>query len=104
MNRRPPRSTLSSSSAASDVYKRQVSTQSTGIQDHHTFDTLLKYYIRHPDEAQEIATAGQRFVRQHHMAVNRIDWVLSEATKRIDNPALRSKTVRYGSGSGGWQH
>eukprot|EP00656_Telonema_subtile_P010660 TRINITY_DN15172_c0_g1_i1.p1 TRINITY_DN15172_c0_g1~~TRINITY_DN15172_c0_g1_i1.p1 ORF type:complete len:338 (-),score=93.38 TRINITY_DN15172_c0_g1_i1:172-1185(-) len=29
--RRPPRSTLSSSSAASDVYKRQVSTQSTGI-------------------------------------------------------------------------
>eukprot|EP00656_Telonema_subtile_P014611 TRINITY_DN17516_c0_g1_i8.p1 TRINITY_DN17516_c0_g1~~TRINITY_DN17516_c0_g1_i8.p1 ORF type:complete len:632 (+),score=79.16 TRINITY_DN17516_c0_g1_i8:99-1994(+) len=30
MLRRPPRSTLSSSSAASDVYKRQVSTQSTG--------------------------------------------------------------------------
>eukprot|EP00656_Telonema_subtile_P004025 TRINITY_DN11830_c0_g1_i1.p1 TRINITY_DN11830_c0_g1~~TRINITY_DN11830_c0_g1_i1.p1 ORF type:complete len:329 (+),score=69.10 TRINITY_DN11830_c0_g1_i1:68-1054(+) len=32
MIRRPPRSTLSSSSAASDVYKRQVSTQSTGRQ------------------------------------------------------------------------
>eukprot|EP00658_Telonema_sp_P-2_P070658 TRINITY_DN60094_c0_g2_i2.p1 TRINITY_DN60094_c0_g2~~TRINITY_DN60094_c0_g2_i2.p1 ORF type:complete len:404 (+),score=59.05 TRINITY_DN60094_c0_g2_i2:146-1357(+) len=32
MIRRPPRSTLSSSSAASDVYKRQVSTQSTGYQ------------------------------------------------------------------------
>eukprot|EP00658_Telonema_sp_P-2_P081703 TRINITY_DN8454_c0_g3_i5.p1 TRINITY_DN8454_c0_g3~~TRINITY_DN8454_c0_g3_i5.p1 ORF type:complete len:115 (-),score=30.33 TRINITY_DN8454_c0_g3_i5:489-833(-) len=32
MIRRPPRSTLSSSSAASDVYKRQVSTQSTGGQ------------------------------------------------------------------------
>eukprot|EP00656_Telonema_subtile_P019761 TRINITY_DN2096_c0_g1_i2.p1 TRINITY_DN2096_c0_g1~~TRINITY_DN2096_c0_g1_i2.p1 ORF type:complete len:135 (-),score=23.86 TRINITY_DN2096_c0_g1_i2:577-981(-) len=31
MTRRPPRSTLSSSSAASDVYKRQVSTQSTGF-------------------------------------------------------------------------
>eukprot|EP00658_Telonema_sp_P-2_P078710 TRINITY_DN743_c0_g1_i3.p1 TRINITY_DN743_c0_g1~~TRINITY_DN743_c0_g1_i3.p1 ORF type:complete len:818 (+),score=189.61 TRINITY_DN743_c0_g1_i3:57-2510(+) len=31
MTRRPPRSPLSSSSAASDVYKRQVSTQSTGI-------------------------------------------------------------------------
>eukprot|EP00656_Telonema_subtile_P048408 TRINITY_DN5761_c0_g1_i1.p1 TRINITY_DN5761_c0_g1~~TRINITY_DN5761_c0_g1_i1.p1 ORF type:complete len:462 (-),score=38.13 TRINITY_DN5761_c0_g1_i1:204-1589(-) len=30
MIRRPPRSTLSSSSAASDVYKRQVSTQRTG--------------------------------------------------------------------------
>eukprot|EP00656_Telonema_subtile_P024710 TRINITY_DN26886_c0_g1_i1.p1 TRINITY_DN26886_c0_g1~~TRINITY_DN26886_c0_g1_i1.p1 ORF type:complete len:462 (+),score=54.99 TRINITY_DN26886_c0_g1_i1:92-1477(+) len=33
MIRRPPRSTLSSSSAASDVYKRQVSTQSTGASD-----------------------------------------------------------------------
>eukprot|EP00656_Telonema_subtile_P047363 TRINITY_DN5433_c0_g1_i1.p1 TRINITY_DN5433_c0_g1~~TRINITY_DN5433_c0_g1_i1.p1 ORF type:complete len:545 (+),score=232.10 TRINITY_DN5433_c0_g1_i1:106-1740(+) len=33
MIRRPPRSTLSSSSAASDVYKRQVSTQSTGKKD-----------------------------------------------------------------------
>eukprot|EP00658_Telonema_sp_P-2_P048464 TRINITY_DN36873_c0_g1_i2.p1 TRINITY_DN36873_c0_g1~~TRINITY_DN36873_c0_g1_i2.p1 ORF type:complete len:309 (+),score=64.62 TRINITY_DN36873_c0_g1_i2:119-1045(+) len=33
MIRRPPRSTLSSSSAASDVYKRQVSTQSTGVAD-----------------------------------------------------------------------
>eukprot|EP00658_Telonema_sp_P-2_P004036 TRINITY_DN11511_c0_g2_i13.p1 TRINITY_DN11511_c0_g2~~TRINITY_DN11511_c0_g2_i13.p1 ORF type:complete len:315 (+),score=99.59 TRINITY_DN11511_c0_g2_i13:88-1032(+) len=32
MIRRPPRSTLSSSSAASDVYKRQVSTQSTGTE------------------------------------------------------------------------
>eukprot|EP00658_Telonema_sp_P-2_P028293 TRINITY_DN216_c0_g1_i3.p2 TRINITY_DN216_c0_g1~~TRINITY_DN216_c0_g1_i3.p2 ORF type:complete len:106 (+),score=21.46 TRINITY_DN216_c0_g1_i3:84-401(+) len=31
MIRRPPRSPLSSSSAASDVYKRQVSTQSTGV-------------------------------------------------------------------------
>eukprot|EP00657_Telonema_sp_P-1_P006798 TRINITY_DN26222_c0_g1_i1.p1 TRINITY_DN26222_c0_g1~~TRINITY_DN26222_c0_g1_i1.p1 ORF type:complete len:320 (-),score=95.53 TRINITY_DN26222_c0_g1_i1:48-1007(-) len=31
MIRRPPRSTQSRSSAASDVYKRQVSTQSTGI-------------------------------------------------------------------------
>eukprot|EP00657_Telonema_sp_P-1_P006823 TRINITY_DN2626_c0_g1_i1.p1 TRINITY_DN2626_c0_g1~~TRINITY_DN2626_c0_g1_i1.p1 ORF type:complete len:268 (-),score=61.36 TRINITY_DN2626_c0_g1_i1:298-1101(-) len=33
MIRRPPRSTQSRSSAASDVYKRQVSTQSTGGQD-----------------------------------------------------------------------
>eukprot|EP00657_Telonema_sp_P-1_P002518 TRINITY_DN15831_c0_g1_i1.p1 TRINITY_DN15831_c0_g1~~TRINITY_DN15831_c0_g1_i1.p1 ORF type:complete len:165 (-),score=42.69 TRINITY_DN15831_c0_g1_i1:74-568(-) len=32
MIRRPPRSTQSRSSAASDVYKRQVSTQSTGNQ------------------------------------------------------------------------
>eukprot|EP00658_Telonema_sp_P-2_P050039 TRINITY_DN380_c0_g1_i15.p1 TRINITY_DN380_c0_g1~~TRINITY_DN380_c0_g1_i15.p1 ORF type:complete len:101 (-),score=21.33 TRINITY_DN380_c0_g1_i15:212-514(-) len=38
MIRRPPRSTLSSSSAASDVYKRQVSTQSTGVQGHCIMD------------------------------------------------------------------
>eukprot|EP00656_Telonema_subtile_P055839 TRINITY_DN8772_c0_g2_i1.p1 TRINITY_DN8772_c0_g2~~TRINITY_DN8772_c0_g2_i1.p1 ORF type:complete len:107 (+),score=20.40 TRINITY_DN8772_c0_g2_i1:87-407(+) len=38
MIRRPPRSTLSSSSAASDVYKRQVSTQSTGRSDPHTMN------------------------------------------------------------------
>eukprot|EP00656_Telonema_subtile_P008520 TRINITY_DN13974_c0_g1_i1.p1 TRINITY_DN13974_c0_g1~~TRINITY_DN13974_c0_g1_i1.p1 ORF type:complete len:518 (-),score=144.66 TRINITY_DN13974_c0_g1_i1:37-1590(-) len=42
MIRRPPRSTLSSSSAASDVYKRQVSTQSTGLAlDTHTMRRLL---------------------------------------------------------------
>eukprot|EP00656_Telonema_subtile_P016628 TRINITY_DN187_c0_g1_i2.p1 TRINITY_DN187_c0_g1~~TRINITY_DN187_c0_g1_i2.p1 ORF type:complete len:452 (-),score=87.22 TRINITY_DN187_c0_g1_i2:656-2011(-) len=35
MIRRPPRSPLSSSSAASDVYKRQVSTQSTGQEEEH---------------------------------------------------------------------
>eukprot|EP00656_Telonema_subtile_P051931 TRINITY_DN70_c0_g1_i1.p1 TRINITY_DN70_c0_g1~~TRINITY_DN70_c0_g1_i1.p1 ORF type:complete len:221 (+),score=63.33 TRINITY_DN70_c0_g1_i1:96-758(+) len=39
MIRRPPRSTLSSSSAASDVYKRQVSTQSTG--EHNTHEMAL---------------------------------------------------------------
>eukprot|EP00658_Telonema_sp_P-2_P025942 TRINITY_DN20465_c0_g1_i1.p1 TRINITY_DN20465_c0_g1~~TRINITY_DN20465_c0_g1_i1.p1 ORF type:complete len:103 (-),score=41.82 TRINITY_DN20465_c0_g1_i1:363-671(-) len=39
MIRRPPRSTLSSSSAASDVYKRQVSTQSTGKLANLTFQT-----------------------------------------------------------------
>eukprot|EP00656_Telonema_subtile_P020240 TRINITY_DN2138_c0_g1_i1.p1 TRINITY_DN2138_c0_g1~~TRINITY_DN2138_c0_g1_i1.p1 ORF type:complete len:207 (-),score=63.64 TRINITY_DN2138_c0_g1_i1:192-812(-) len=40
MIRRPPRSTLSSSSAASDVYKRQVSTQSTGS----PIDTMLSAF------------------------------------------------------------
>eukprot|EP00658_Telonema_sp_P-2_P082360 TRINITY_DN8695_c0_g1_i6.p1 TRINITY_DN8695_c0_g1~~TRINITY_DN8695_c0_g1_i6.p1 ORF type:complete len:165 (-),score=34.78 TRINITY_DN8695_c0_g1_i6:756-1250(-) len=43
MIRRPPRSTLSSSSAASDVYKRQVSTQSTGC----FFDACVPE-MRHP--------------------------------------------------------
>eukprot|EP00656_Telonema_subtile_P042766 TRINITY_DN4863_c0_g1_i2.p1 TRINITY_DN4863_c0_g1~~TRINITY_DN4863_c0_g1_i2.p1 ORF type:complete len:309 (+),score=89.35 TRINITY_DN4863_c0_g1_i2:44-970(+) len=46
MIRRPPRSTLSSSSAASDVYKRQVSTQSTGeiYGAHAGVETLVAYY------------------------------------------------------------
>eukprot|EP00657_Telonema_sp_P-1_P003035 TRINITY_DN17132_c0_g1_i1.p1 TRINITY_DN17132_c0_g1~~TRINITY_DN17132_c0_g1_i1.p1 ORF type:complete len:159 (+),score=41.00 TRINITY_DN17132_c0_g1_i1:78-554(+) len=40
MIRRPPRSTQSRSSAASDVYKRQVSTQSTGIDEKTQGNTL----------------------------------------------------------------
>eukprot|EP00828_Plagiopyla_frontata_P029046 TRINITY_DN37560_c0_g1_i1.p2 TRINITY_DN37560_c0_g1~~TRINITY_DN37560_c0_g1_i1.p2 ORF type:complete len:123 (-),score=37.67 TRINITY_DN37560_c0_g1_i1:98-466(-) len=44
MIRRPPISTLSSSSAASDVYKRQVSTQSTWEQPTELFDGNLKLY------------------------------------------------------------
>eukprot|EP00656_Telonema_subtile_P056885 TRINITY_DN921_c0_g1_i3.p1 TRINITY_DN921_c0_g1~~TRINITY_DN921_c0_g1_i3.p1 ORF type:complete len:196 (+),score=48.25 TRINITY_DN921_c0_g1_i3:108-695(+) len=50
MIRRPPRSTLSSSSAASDVYKRQVSTQSTGtfIESMWGPDDLLAYAWNHP--------------------------------------------------------
>eukprot|EP00658_Telonema_sp_P-2_P041417 TRINITY_DN29617_c0_g1_i1.p2 TRINITY_DN29617_c0_g1~~TRINITY_DN29617_c0_g1_i1.p2 ORF type:complete len:209 (-),score=67.01 TRINITY_DN29617_c0_g1_i1:784-1410(-) len=50
MIRRPPRSTLSSSSAASDVYKRQVSTQSTG--------TVGRMECTHP-EARSIRLSSQ---------------------------------------------
>eukprot|EP00828_Plagiopyla_frontata_P005409 TRINITY_DN12165_c0_g1_i2.p1 TRINITY_DN12165_c0_g1~~TRINITY_DN12165_c0_g1_i2.p1 ORF type:complete len:280 (+),score=60.09 TRINITY_DN12165_c0_g1_i2:54-893(+) len=48
MQRRPPKSTLSSSSAASDVYKRQVSTQSTWAAKDQTIlvRTLLKLIKR----------------------------------------------------------
>eukprot|EP00658_Telonema_sp_P-2_P079912 TRINITY_DN785_c0_g1_i12.p1 TRINITY_DN785_c0_g1~~TRINITY_DN785_c0_g1_i12.p1 ORF type:complete len:109 (-),score=33.28 TRINITY_DN785_c0_g1_i12:326-652(-) len=42
MIRRPPRSTLSSSSAASDVYKRQVSTQSTGVFGHKSMLVVVR--------------------------------------------------------------
>eukprot|EP00658_Telonema_sp_P-2_P034054 TRINITY_DN2489_c0_g1_i5.p1 TRINITY_DN2489_c0_g1~~TRINITY_DN2489_c0_g1_i5.p1 ORF type:complete len:117 (-),score=38.99 TRINITY_DN2489_c0_g1_i5:104-454(-) len=37
MIRRPPRSTLSSSSAASDVYKRQYQRRVRGLPGHHTY-------------------------------------------------------------------
>eukprot|EP00656_Telonema_subtile_P011262 TRINITY_DN15550_c0_g1_i6.p2 TRINITY_DN15550_c0_g1~~TRINITY_DN15550_c0_g1_i6.p2 ORF type:complete len:110 (+),score=27.52 TRINITY_DN15550_c0_g1_i6:117-446(+) len=46
MIRRPPRSTLSSSSAASDVYKRQVSTQSTG--------EVREHKMAHDEAAREV--------------------------------------------------
>eukprot|EP00658_Telonema_sp_P-2_P048792 TRINITY_DN3710_c0_g1_i13.p1 TRINITY_DN3710_c0_g1~~TRINITY_DN3710_c0_g1_i13.p1 ORF type:complete len:214 (+),score=33.25 TRINITY_DN3710_c0_g1_i13:114-755(+) len=49
MIRRPPRSTLSSSSAASDVYKRQVSTQSTGS----AHKDMGKYRDQQPDSPRD---------------------------------------------------
>eukprot|EP00656_Telonema_subtile_P033873 TRINITY_DN3791_c0_g4_i4.p1 TRINITY_DN3791_c0_g4~~TRINITY_DN3791_c0_g4_i4.p1 ORF type:complete len:596 (+),score=156.60 TRINITY_DN3791_c0_g4_i4:115-1902(+) len=45
MIRRPPRSTLSSSSAASDVYKRQVSTQSTGVAASRIMSDILAVWL-----------------------------------------------------------
>eukprot|EP00658_Telonema_sp_P-2_P084534 TRINITY_DN9405_c0_g1_i6.p1 TRINITY_DN9405_c0_g1~~TRINITY_DN9405_c0_g1_i6.p1 ORF type:complete len:113 (-),score=47.63 TRINITY_DN9405_c0_g1_i6:110-448(-) len=54
MIRRPPRSTLSSSSAASDVYKRQVSTQSTGRAElHHGVHIYPQGYAEHPLQDQQ---------------------------------------------------
>eukprot|EP00826_Nyctotherus_ovalis_P014951 TRINITY_DN1420_c0_g1_i5.p1 TRINITY_DN1420_c0_g1~~TRINITY_DN1420_c0_g1_i5.p1 ORF type:complete len:130 (+),score=26.79 TRINITY_DN1420_c0_g1_i5:25-390(+) len=50
MIRRPPRSTLSSSSAASDVYKRQVSTQSTWARLAFSIATITKPDILIVDE------------------------------------------------------
>eukprot|EP00658_Telonema_sp_P-2_P047691 TRINITY_DN36298_c0_g1_i2.p1 TRINITY_DN36298_c0_g1~~TRINITY_DN36298_c0_g1_i2.p1 ORF type:complete len:374 (-),score=77.70 TRINITY_DN36298_c0_g1_i2:62-1183(-) len=64
MSRRPPRSTLSSSSAASDVYKRQVSTQSTGTGRSHKME-------------QQVFEMG-------YMKLKR--WILQ--TDRVDKEAL----------------
>eukprot|EP00658_Telonema_sp_P-2_P022812 TRINITY_DN1912_c0_g1_i4.p1 TRINITY_DN1912_c0_g1~~TRINITY_DN1912_c0_g1_i4.p1 ORF type:complete len:137 (+),score=32.95 TRINITY_DN1912_c0_g1_i4:109-519(+) len=55
MIRRPPRSTLSSSSAASDVYKRQVSTQSTGARG----TVSMEYFIVELEVAPEEAHASR---------------------------------------------
>eukprot|EP00656_Telonema_subtile_P047039 TRINITY_DN5381_c0_g1_i8.p1 TRINITY_DN5381_c0_g1~~TRINITY_DN5381_c0_g1_i8.p1 ORF type:complete len:634 (-),score=225.78 TRINITY_DN5381_c0_g1_i8:321-2222(-) len=57
MIRRPPRSTLSSSSAASDVYKRQVSTQSTGPISNTMVGTIEGYSGLNVDE---LVAKGQR--------------------------------------------
>eukprot|EP00831_Metopus_contortus_P040752 TRINITY_DN31934_c0_g1_i1.p2 TRINITY_DN31934_c0_g1~~TRINITY_DN31934_c0_g1_i1.p2 ORF type:complete len:109 (-),score=37.71 TRINITY_DN31934_c0_g1_i1:78-404(-) len=49
MIRRPPRSTQGVSSAASDVYKRQVSTQSTWGMEEEKGYSYHEGGIRHPD-------------------------------------------------------
>eukprot|EP00658_Telonema_sp_P-2_P052024 TRINITY_DN40151_c0_g1_i1.p1 TRINITY_DN40151_c0_g1~~TRINITY_DN40151_c0_g1_i1.p1 ORF type:complete len:148 (+),score=27.68 TRINITY_DN40151_c0_g1_i1:91-534(+) len=56
MIRRPPRSTLSSSSAASDVYKRQVSTQSTGSSSAPKWSTMHRRDVMHFMRRYEYAT------------------------------------------------
>eukprot|EP00658_Telonema_sp_P-2_P081177 TRINITY_DN8253_c0_g2_i2.p2 TRINITY_DN8253_c0_g2~~TRINITY_DN8253_c0_g2_i2.p2 ORF type:complete len:101 (+),score=14.91 TRINITY_DN8253_c0_g2_i2:120-422(+) len=58
MIRRPPRSTLSSSSAASDVYKRQVV--------HWSCPKLLKHFVPKPDHHH-----GQES-KQKSMALSRL--------------------------------
>eukprot|EP00656_Telonema_subtile_P045343 TRINITY_DN515_c0_g1_i1.p1 TRINITY_DN515_c0_g1~~TRINITY_DN515_c0_g1_i1.p1 ORF type:complete len:277 (-),score=49.15 TRINITY_DN515_c0_g1_i1:549-1379(-) len=58
MIRRPPRSTLSSSSAASDVYKRQVSTQSTGNDQYLKMAGRDKRWKRLPDLWEYVVPLG----------------------------------------------
>eukprot|EP00657_Telonema_sp_P-1_P003957 TRINITY_DN1919_c0_g1_i2.p1 TRINITY_DN1919_c0_g1~~TRINITY_DN1919_c0_g1_i2.p1 ORF type:complete len:115 (+),score=14.82 TRINITY_DN1919_c0_g1_i2:124-468(+) len=58
MIRRPPRSTQSRSSAASDVYKRQVSTQSTGILTRFPSTTPLGLALGSDSPSAEYRCAG----------------------------------------------
>eukprot|EP00656_Telonema_subtile_P020273 TRINITY_DN2141_c0_g1_i1.p1 TRINITY_DN2141_c0_g1~~TRINITY_DN2141_c0_g1_i1.p1 ORF type:complete len:344 (-),score=64.27 TRINITY_DN2141_c0_g1_i1:301-1332(-) len=64
MIRRPPRSTLSSSSAASDVYKRQVSTQSTGNSQTHAM--LASSLARHLP--REVLDQSIQQLKAHQLA------------------------------------
>eukprot|EP00658_Telonema_sp_P-2_P083600 TRINITY_DN90_c0_g1_i2.p1 TRINITY_DN90_c0_g1~~TRINITY_DN90_c0_g1_i2.p1 ORF type:complete len:305 (-),score=72.26 TRINITY_DN90_c0_g1_i2:170-1084(-) len=80
MIRRPPRSTLSSSSAASDVYKRQVSTQSTGssgrgdMADNYSDDELEK--------EEEMWDEHSTYV---HTATNDRAWVIQKSANDDEN-------------------
>eukprot|EP00658_Telonema_sp_P-2_P059665 TRINITY_DN4881_c0_g1_i16.p1 TRINITY_DN4881_c0_g1~~TRINITY_DN4881_c0_g1_i16.p1 ORF type:complete len:444 (+),score=109.20 TRINITY_DN4881_c0_g1_i16:110-1441(+) len=73
MIRRPPRSTLSSSSAASDVYKRQVSTQSTGDCERdmaHTVsadksDEEYREYVDSPEDVANKISQLAELVQKH---------------------------------------
>eukprot|EP00658_Telonema_sp_P-2_P063442 TRINITY_DN5215_c0_g1_i1.p1 TRINITY_DN5215_c0_g1~~TRINITY_DN5215_c0_g1_i1.p1 ORF type:complete len:310 (-),score=98.94 TRINITY_DN5215_c0_g1_i1:285-1214(-) len=77
MMRRPPRSTLSSSSAASDVYKRQVSTQSTGsviasMAVTHNDDALKLLFKKHADKFARMGLAGFLKANEELAAPDRI--------------------------------
>eukprot|EP00658_Telonema_sp_P-2_P037784 TRINITY_DN2715_c0_g1_i5.p1 TRINITY_DN2715_c0_g1~~TRINITY_DN2715_c0_g1_i5.p1 ORF type:complete len:171 (-),score=26.60 TRINITY_DN2715_c0_g1_i5:186-698(-) len=86
MIRRPPRSTLSSSSAASDVYKRQVSTQSTGT---HTLD--MPGHPHSPfghggfDEAYPVGASPLRY-NQHFPGGHRHELARHRSTRLDSSP------------------
>eukprot|EP00656_Telonema_subtile_P016265 TRINITY_DN1857_c0_g1_i2.p1 TRINITY_DN1857_c0_g1~~TRINITY_DN1857_c0_g1_i2.p1 ORF type:complete len:239 (-),score=13.05 TRINITY_DN1857_c0_g1_i2:298-1014(-) len=77
MIRRPPRSTLSSSSAASDVYKRQVSTQSTGDLETNT----MAHVHDNQNDSSEPAAWGRAHSDRPHDAPIRRDLHYSSPTQ-----------------------
>lgn len=66
------------------VHKQHVIIYTRG--DKAEFLELLEYYFTHPDEARKIAKAGHDFVRAHHMAPNRIDYVLTSLVNDFHVP------------------
>ena len=63
------------------------------------FLKLLEHYVTHEDEARSIATAGQKFARAHHMAANRIDYLLmhlvASEEEKESNPNYCSKCLDF---------
>lgn len=47
------------------------------------FNSLLKYYIEHEDEARRIGEAGYNFVLEHHMAKDRVSYILDKIESRL---------------------
>jgi hypothetical protein len=47
------------------------------LEDKKTVADQLRYYIKHEEEAAAIARAGYLHTRKYHMAVNRVDMLLS---------------------------
>src|SRR5674536_264561 len=60
MRRRPPRSTLSSSSAASDVYKRQTQESPTSLRNRVAY--LKQTYARYQEAKRGLAEGNLRLV------------------------------------------
>ena len=72
------------------------------------FLQLLEYYVTHEDEARHIAQTGEMYVRAHHMAVNRIDYVLmhlyaSEQEKERNPHYWRLKHEPARTAKGWWE-
>eukprot|EP00825_Cyclidium_porcatum_P018439 TRINITY_DN21021_c0_g1_i1.p2 TRINITY_DN21021_c0_g1~~TRINITY_DN21021_c0_g1_i1.p2 ORF type:complete len:155 (+),score=42.92 TRINITY_DN21021_c0_g1_i1:134-598(+) len=90
MIRRPPRSTHCISSAASDVYKRQVSTQSTWVKDKANFDILdLNPLQNHVKKA---------FVPAFFIAANQDSFIQPKHTKALYEAYAGDKTIQYVEG------
>jgi len=47
------------------------------------FNSLLEYYVKHEDEARQIGKAGYNFVLEHHMAKDRVSYILDNIESRL---------------------
>src|SRR5665648_300289 len=104
MIRRPPRSTLSSSSAASDVYKRQLSARSIKWDREFKKWVIRDYFIRTIDGYSEIITEGNEkdtllnmLPEDYQVVANVVETMtLPALNKSIENLKLRGvNTIEY---------
>ena len=86
MIRRPPRSTLDRSSAASDVYKRQVRTVFGPVTA--APQTVGRAELRRPhdERGETVAVAGQALVLQIAQVGQRVDAMLQLSLIHISEP------------------
>lgn len=47
------------------------------------FNELLEYYTEHEEEARKIGEAGRQFVLDHHMAKDRVSYIMDKIENRI---------------------
>ena len=64
------------------------------------FNELLDYYVKNQDEARKIGLAGYNFVLDHHMAIDRVSYILDMVRSKI-KPVCQScrkfnRTARSG--------
>src|SRR5674536_378221 len=79
MIRRPPRSTLSSSSAASDVYKRQVFHPRSKLAG---YSTEIKVALAHPAASNGVCSVSYTHLRAHETPEHLVCRLLLEKKKK----------------------